>query len=91
MRRLKHPNIIQFVEVFENTDSLMVVMEYAPGQELFDVTTLPSFLPSCLLSSSAYFYLNSLQVILERKLFTEEDAKPIFQQIASALAHLHRF
>jgi serine/threonine protein kinase len=37
MRRLQHPNIIQFVEVFETPESLMVVMEYAPGRELFDV------------------------------------------------------
>jgi len=64
MRRLRHPNIIQFVEVFESVDQLMVVMEYAPGRELFDV-------------------------ILERKYFSEEDAKPIFAQIASALQHLH--
>ena len=40
MRRLRHPNIIQFVEVYENSESLMVVMEYAPGQELFDVSLL---------------------------------------------------
>mmetsp|Transcript_3564 Transcript_3564/g.5547 ORF Transcript_3564/g.5547 Transcript_3564/m.5547 type:complete len:880 (+) Transcript_3564:126-2765(+) len=64
MRRLRHPNIIQFVEVYETPDQLMVVMEYAPGRELFDV-------------------------ILERKFFTEDDAKPIFAQIASALQHLH--
>jgi serine/threonine protein kinase len=37
MRRLKHPNIIQFVDVFETPENLMVVMEYAPGRELFDV------------------------------------------------------
>jgi serine/threonine protein kinase len=37
MRRLKHPNIIQFVDVFETPEYLMVVMEYAPGRELFDV------------------------------------------------------
>lgn len=64
MRRLRHPNIVQFVEVFENDDQLMVVMEYAPGDELFDV-------------------------ILARKYFTEEDARPIFQQICSSLAYLH--
>eukprot|EP01041_Mallomonas_annulata_P001989 gene1989-3869_t len=37
MRRLRHPNIIQFVDVFETSDQLLVVMEYAPGKELFDV------------------------------------------------------
>lgn len=40
MRRLRHPNIIQFVEVFETPETLMVVMEYAPGRELFDVSIL---------------------------------------------------
>jgi serine/threonine protein kinase len=37
MRRLRHPNVIQFVEVYETEDQLMVIMEYAPGKELFDV------------------------------------------------------
>lgn len=64
MRRLTHPNIIQFVQVFETQDHLMMVMEYCPGDELFDV-------------------------ILERKYFSEEDAKPIFAQVAKALYYLH--
>ena len=38
MRRLRHPNVIQFVEVYETEDQLLVVMEYAPGKELFDVS-----------------------------------------------------
>ncbi|CAM9110303.1 unnamed protein product, partial [Ectocarpus fasciculatus] len=36
MRQLRHPNIVQFEEVFESPDQLFVVMEYAPGYELFD-------------------------------------------------------
>lgn len=36
MRRLRHPNIIQFHEVYEDTDTLMMIMEYCPGVELFD-------------------------------------------------------
>ncbi len=64
IRQLRHPNIIQFEEVFENFDQLMIVMEYFPGQELFDV-------------------------ILARKYFTEDGAKPIFAQIARALHYLH--
>jgi hypothetical protein len=64
MRRLSHPNIIQFVQVFETQDHLMMVMEYCPGDELFDV-------------------------ILERKYFSEEDAKPIFAQVSKALYYLH--
>lgn len=64
IRQLRHPNIIQFVEVFENIDQLMIVMEYFPGKELFDV-------------------------ILARKYYSEEDAKPIFAQVARALHYLH--
>lgn len=64
MSRLHHPNIIQFIEVYEDADHLMMVMEYCPGKELFDV-------------------------ILARKYLQEEEAKPIFQQIALALFYLH--
>lgn len=64
MRRLKHPNIIQFVDVFETADQLMMIMEYCPGDELFDV-------------------------ILARKFFSEDDAKPVFAQICRALFYLH--
>jgi len=64
MRRLRHPHIIQFIEVFETPEKLMMVMEYAPGPELFDV-------------------------ILARKYFTEEDAQPVFAQVAQALYYLH--
>lgn len=37
MKGLHHPNIIQFVHVYQNDSQLLVVMEYAPGKELFDV------------------------------------------------------
>lgn len=66
MKGLHHPNIIQFQDVYENENHLLVVMEYAPGKELFDV-------------------------ILEKRKFSEDEAKPIFYQIASALAYMHRF
>jgi serine/threonine protein kinase len=64
MRRLNHPNIIKFIDVYETPDQLMMVMEYCPGDELFDV-------------------------ILARKFFTEEDAKPVFAQVCRALYYLH--
>ncbi len=40
MKGLHHPNIIQFVHVFESDNQILVVMEYAPGRELFDVIKL---------------------------------------------------
>ncbi|VDN55909.1 unnamed protein product [Dracunculus medinensis] len=36
MSALKHPNIIQIFEVFENRDKIILVMEYASGGELYD-------------------------------------------------------
>ncbi|KAI6207147.1 Protein kinase domain-containing protein [Aphelenchoides besseyi] len=36
MSMLKHPNIIQIYEVFENKDKIILVMEYASGGELYD-------------------------------------------------------
>jgi serine/threonine protein kinase len=64
MSKLKHPRIIQFYEGFETEEQMMMVLEYCPGKELFDV-------------------------ILERKRFSERDAKPVFAQICSALFYLH--
>lgn len=64
MTKLKHPRIIEFYEGFETEEQMMMVLEYCPGKELFDV-------------------------ILERKRFSERDAKPVFAQICSALFYLH--
>ena len=64
MRRLHHQNIIQFIAVYETPDQLLMVLEYAPGLELFDV-------------------------ILNRQFFTEEDARPVFAQVARAIHYLH--
>lgn len=38
MRKLRHPNIIEFIGSQERPDSLLMVMEYAPGKELFEVS-----------------------------------------------------
>ena len=37
MKRLRHPNIVQFIEFFETPDEFYMVLEYCPGKELFDV------------------------------------------------------
>ncbi|CAN0432550.1 unnamed protein product, partial [Laminaria digitata] len=36
MRRLRHPNIISLVEALDTPEQLVLVLEYAPGVELFD-------------------------------------------------------
>lgn len=64
MQRLQHPHIIRLEGVFENQQTLMLVLEYARGTELFDA-------------------------ILQKKRYPEEEARPIFEQVARALAYLH--
>eukprot|EP01031_Cornospumella_fuschlensis_P039621 gene39621-48235_t len=68
MRRLDHPSIIRFVEVYEDADHLMMVMEYCPGQELFDVILARRHLsedearPIFAQVSRALYYLHTLVV-----------------------------
>ncbi|MFH4980600.1 hypothetical protein AB6A40_007309 [Gnathostoma spinigerum] len=45
MSALKHPNIIQIYEVFENKDKIILVMEYASGGELYDYVSMYGSLP----------------------------------------------
>ncbi|KAI1717205.1 protein kinase domain-containing protein [Ditylenchus destructor] len=45
MSMLKHPNIIQIYEVFENKDKIILVMEYASGGELYDYVSKFGSLP----------------------------------------------
>ncbi|CAD8172743.1 unnamed protein product [Paramecium pentaurelia] len=37
LKKLRHPNIIQIYEIVETINSLYLIMEYAPGGELFEV------------------------------------------------------
>ena len=69
MRRLSHPNIIKFIDVYETTDKLLMVMEYCPGDELFDVILAKKFFQEQDAKSifaqicRALFYLHSLNII----------------------------
>lgn len=36
-KSFKHPNIIRIFEVFENTNELILIMEYASGKELYNL------------------------------------------------------
>jgi serine/threonine protein kinase len=69
MSRLCHGNIIQFIDVFETSDQLLMVMEYFPGDELFDVILAKKFLteqdarPIFAQICNALFYLHSLNII----------------------------
>jgi serine/threonine protein kinase len=69
MRRLRHPNIIQFIEVFETPEKLMMVMEYAPGPELFDVILSRKYFtevdarPIFVQVAKALYYLHCMNII----------------------------
>jgi len=66
--RLHHPNIVEFVESFETEEELLMILEYCPGKELFDVilenrfdedTAKTVFAQIC----RALYYLHSLNII----------------------------
>lgn len=69
MKKLTHPNIVQFFEGYETDDSVLMVMELCPGRELFDVIlernsfsesdAKPVFSQIC----SAVYYLHCLNII----------------------------
>lgn len=69
MKRLHHSNIIQFVDVFEDNDNLMMIMEYCPGKELFDVILERKYFeesdarPIFSQIARALFYLHSLNIL----------------------------
>src|SRR5262245_3878639 len=65
MQSLRHPNIVEFVEYYDQGDYLYIIMEFARHGDLQK-------------------YLN------ERGPIKEEMARPLAQQILSALHYLHR-
>jgi len=64
MDSLSHPNLIRLFEVTETVSGIYLMMEYAPGGELF-------------------------VRLAECGSYTENEAKPIFAQIASAVQYMH--
>ena len=69
MKRLHHPSIIEFVDVFEDNDTLMMIMEFCPGRELFDVILERKYFeesdarPIFAQIARALFYLHSLNIL----------------------------
>ena len=68
MTRLHHPNIVEFVESFETEEELLMVLEYCPGKELFDVILENKFDEETAKIvfaqiSRALYYLHALNII----------------------------
>ena len=63
MDKLHHPNIIRLYEVVETIERFYLIIEYAPGGEL-------------------YTYIS------KGGRMKEEEAKPLFAQIVSAIEHI---
>lgn len=66
--RLHHPNIVEFVESFETEEELLMILEYCPGKELFDVILEKKFDEDTGKNvfaqiSRALHYLHSLNII----------------------------
>ena len=55
MKQLKHPNIIQLYDVFENEDIIYIIMEYCEYGDLYSL--LHSFKSLYLASISPFFTL----------------------------------
>ena len=36
LRKVRHPQIVQLYEIIENDENLFLIMQYAPGGELFE-------------------------------------------------------
>lgn len=116
MRKLHHPNVIRLEEVFETPKTMMLVLEYAQGTELFDsILQVGRFreqachLPTTSIGLGAEEGAvadgrmrcggHGLVPVVcddhaavpppQKRKYSEEDARPIFEQLAHALAYLH--
>jgi serine/threonine protein kinase len=69
IKRLRHDNIVHFIDVYETADQLLMVMEYCPGVELFDVILAHKSLNEEFAKAifaqvaKALFYLHSMNIL----------------------------
>ena len=75
LKSFNHPNIIQIYEVIENTSSFYIVMEYAPGGELFNYIIEQEKLTE---KESSFYLYQIVQGIKEihKKKICHRDIKP---------------
>lgn len=75
LKMLNHPNIIQIYEIIENSKNFYLVMEYAPGGELFNYIVKNEKISE---NESSYFFSQIIHGIEEihKKKICHRDIKP---------------
>lgn len=75
LKMLNHPNIIQIYEIIENSKNFYLVMEYAPGGELFNYIVKNEKIDE---NESSYFFSQIIHGIEEihKKKICHRDIKP---------------
>ena len=75
LREISHPRIVALYKVYESLSHVQLVMEFIPGQELFDYLSLAGALSE---SEARGFMLNMLEVLkyMEDSSVVHRDLKP---------------
>ncbi|GIQ80278.1 hypothetical protein KIPB_001052 [Kipferlia bialata] len=74
LRTVEHPNIVQYLDTFEDDTTIYVVMEFAEG-DLKEVLENDAYLPEAEVRHIAYQVASALQY-LHRKRIVHRDLKP---------------
>lgn len=94
LKRLNHPNIIEFFDCFEDSDFVYVVMEaYGINKALLKDIGIDSnlIIPSFLTNNPKPMQSFDLYEYIESSPYLDEDTiKNIFKQITSAVVYMHK-
>jgi serine/threonine protein kinase len=75
MRQLQHPNIVKFIDMFDEQDKMYVIMEYLAGGALFDRVVSKDHYSEKDARDLVYIFLSSLKFMHERDI-VHRDIKP---------------
>ena len=83
LRRVHHPNIIRFIEIFESPTHISIVTELAIGMTCLYCLFVAQK------ANSIYLGGELFEQIHEKGSFKERDATKLIHQILGALSYLH--